>query len=81
MTWQTYDIIIAAPRFNRYGEVVEHSRMTVLLNGVVIHNNVILSSATPGGITDDKRVARGKLMLQDHGNPVSFRNIWIMPLE
>lgn len=81
LEWQTYDIIFRAPRFNRYGEISEDSRMTLIHNGIVVHNNVILPSVTPGGITDNRRPARGPLMLQDHLNPVSFRNVWVMPLD
>ena len=80
LEWQTYDIILRAPRFNAYGEVSENGRMTVIHNGTVIHNNLDLPSVTPGGITGNKRVAKGPLMLQDHGNPVSFRNIWVEEL-
>lgn len=78
--WQTYDIIFRAPRFNQYGEIAEDGRITLLQNGIVVHNNFILPSVTPGGITENRRVARGPLMLQDHGNAVSFRNVWVMPL-
>ena len=81
MEWQTYDIILRAPRFNKYGEVSENGRMTVIQNGIVVHNNVELVHVTPGNIFNDKRPARGPLMLQDHGNPVSFRNVWVMPLD
>jgi len=81
MEWQTYDIILRAARFNQYGEVCENGRMTVIHNGIVVHNNVELPHVTPGGITDNKRVDRGPLMLQDHGDPVSFRNIWVMHLD
>ena len=81
LEWQTYDIIFRAPRFNQYGEIKENPRMTVIQNGLVVHNNFVLPSVTPGGITDNKRVERGPLMLQDHGNPVSFRNVWVMPLD
>jgi hypothetical protein len=81
LEWQTYDIIFRAPRFNQYGEIRENPRMTVIQNGLVVHNNFELPSVTPGGITDNKRVERGPLMLQDHGNPVSFRNVWVMPLD
>ena len=78
--WQTYDIIFRAPRFNQYGERAEDGRITLLQNGIVVHNNFILPSVTPGGITENRRVAKGPLMLQDHGNAVSFRNVWVMPL-
>ena len=74
--WQTYDIIFRAPRFNQYGEIAEDGRITLLQNGIVVHNNFILPSVTPGGITENRRVAKGPLMLQDHGNAVSFRNVW-----
>ena len=78
--WQTYDIIFRAPRFNQYGEIAEDGRITLLQNGIVVHNNFILPSVTPGGITENRRVAKGPLMLQDHGNAFSFRNVWVMPL-
>lgn len=81
LEWQTYDIIFKAARMNKYGEVAESPRLTLLHNGIVVHNNIEIPSVTPGGITNDRRVARGPLMLQDHGNAVSFRNIWVMPLE
>ena len=81
MEWQTYDIILRAARFNQYGEISENARMTVIHNGIVVHNNVELASVTPGGITNNKRVSCGPLMLQDHGDPVSFRNIWVMHLN
>ena len=74
--WQTYDIYIYAPRFNENGDIIEDGRLTLLLNGIVVQNNVILHSHTPGGMTD-YRVAEGPLMLQDHsGDRVRYRNIW-----
>lgn len=76
LEWQTYDIMIRAARFNEKGEMTEAARLTVLQNGIMIQNNIILHRATPGGVTDHT-VAEGPLMLQDHGNPVKFRNIWI----
>lgn len=81
MEWQTYDIILRTARFNLYGEVCEDARLTLIHNGTVVHNNAVLRTVTPGGITDNKRVARGPLMLQDHGDAVSFRNIWVMHLD
>lgn len=74
--WQTYDIYFRAPRFNDKNEVTEDGRMTVIFNGICVHNNVVLPSVTPGGVTNDQRVSEGPLMLQFHGDPVRFRNVW-----
>ncbi len=73
--WQTYDIYFRAARFNENNEKIEDARLTVIFNGQCIHNNVVLPHNTPGGITDQE-VSEGPLMLQDHGNPVRFRNVW-----
>lgn len=78
--WQTYDIYFVAPKFNDDGEVVEDARMTVIFNGICVHNNIVLKSCTPGSITG-KRVAEGPLLLQDHGNRVRFRNVYIEKLN
>ena len=61
------------------GEIEENARVTVLQNGSVIQNNVQIQGST-GGATDDDAAAPGSLRLQDHGNPVKYRNIWIAPL-
>jgi hypothetical protein len=71
--WQTYDIIYTAPRFNIDSLVVAPGRVTVLHNGVLVQNNVELKRRTPHG--------KGPLMLQDHSDLVSFRNIWIRELD
>jgi hypothetical protein len=79
--WQTYDIIYTAPRFNADGHLVSPGRLTVLHNGVVIQNNVEIRGTTEyRGLP--KNLAHGKapLLLQDHENPVSYRNIWIREL-
>lgn len=79
LAWQTYDVIFRAPRLNDDGEIVENTRLTVLQNGLVILNNVILAGTTGANI--DSSVAEpGPLLLQDHGNLVKFRNIWAVPL-
>ena len=79
MQWQTYDITFQAPRFDSAGERIRDVRMTVIHNGVKIHDNVEVSKATkaaPGGDVTQ----RGGIYLQDHGNPVQYRNIWLVEL-
>lgn len=71
--WQTYDIVYQAPRFNQDSICVASGRVTVLHNGVLIQNNVEINSKAPHG--------KAPLLLQDHSDLVSFRNIWIRPLD
>ena len=78
--WQTYAIILKAAKLNEDGSIKEHAVMTVIHNGQVIHNNFTLPSHTPGALKGCV-VERGPLLLQDHACPVSFRNIWIQPLD
>jgi hypothetical protein len=80
--WQTYDIIFMAPRFNDNGTLFAPATITLLHNGVLVLNHVILQGATeyiglPKYIAHD---LKQPLLLQDHGNPVSFRNIWAREL-
>lgn len=77
--WQTYDITFHPAKFDDTGKKTENARITVLHNGIVIHDNVELDSPTPGGVSD-KDAPTGPLLLQHHGNPVQFRNIWLQPL-
>ncbi len=79
LEWQTYDAIFRAARVSESGEVEDNARVTVLQNGIVIQNNVQIQGAT-GGATDGDAAEPGPLRLQDHGNPVKYRNIWIAPL-
>lgn len=79
--WQTYDIIWTAPRFNAEGILISKARVTVLHNGVLVQNNVELDGPTEYiGLPKYKAHGAGPIVLQDHGDPVSFRNIWIRPL-
>lgn len=79
LEWQTYDIYLRAPRYNEKGEMTECARATIIQNGICVQNNIMLHQATPGGITEGP-VKEGPLMLQDHTNPVSFRNVWVETL-
>lgn len=78
--WQTYDIDFTAPKFDDSGQKVENARITVVHNGVLIHDDVELPNCTAGGVSDQE-VAEGVLMLQDHGDRVRFRNIWFLPSD
>ena len=80
--WQVYDIIYMAPRFSENGRVAVPARITVLHNGVLIQNNVEIWGTTEY-IGSPRLVVHGAkepLSLQDHGNLVSYRNIWIREL-
>ncbi len=79
--WQTYDIFYTAPRFNADGIRVAPGRVTVVQNGVLIQHNVEIQGTTEYiGLPKNMAHEKGPLELQDHGNPVSFRNIWIREL-
>ncbi|PZX57090.1 uncharacterized protein DUF1080 [Algoriphagus ratkowskyi] len=80
--WNYYDIIFKAPRFNKDGILTSPATVTLLMNGVVVQNNVILQGPTEYiGIPHYKAHAEKlPIKLQDHGNPVKFRNIWVREL-
>ena len=79
--WQVYDIIFDAPVFNDEGMKVRSGYLTVILNGVLLQNHVEIKGTTEY-IGWPKNFAHGKapLKLQDHDNPMSFRNIWVREL-
>jgi hypothetical protein len=80
--WQSYDIIFRQPRFDDQGELIKPATLTVLHNGVLIQDHESLLG--PSNWISHDQYTKGStaapLSLQDHGNPVSFRNIWIRPL-
>ncbi len=81
--WQTYDIFFRAPRFDEQGTLTAPARATVVHNGIVVHLDEALL-----GPTSHRALAKyqphaptGPIRLQDHGDPVRFRNIWVRPLQ
>jgi type 1 glutamine amidotransferase len=77
--WQTYDIVFRAPRLKSDGSVAKPAEVTVEQNGILIHDRVRIPGPTGGGA--EGNVARAPLKLQDHGNPVRYRNIWLVELK
>lgn len=81
--WQAYDIIFTAPRFAADGKVEKPAIITALRNGVVVQNHeAYMGPSGHKNLTsyDKTKAVKGPIKLQDHGNPMRFRNIWIRPL-
>lgn len=77
--WQTYDIVFTAPRFDKDGKKTANARLTVLHNGVLVQNNAEVTGPTGGG--KEEAPTPGPLVLQDHGNLVQYRNVWVRRLD
>ncbi len=80
--WQTYDIIYTAPRFDAEGKVLSPVHLTVFHNGVLVQNNVDLVGPTSWlqRAPYEPHPEKTPIALQDHGNPVRYRNIWVREL-
>ena len=79
--WNNYDIIYTAPRFRKNGSVEKAGTVTVLHNGVIVQNHFEIQGTTEYiGTPINKAHGKAPLELQDHGNLVSYRNIWIREL-
>ena len=79
LQWQTYDVTFHKARV-KDGKVEKKARVTVIQNGIKIIDDAEISP-TPGGIGAINEGDDGPLLLQDHGNAVQYRNIWLKPLE
>lgn len=77
--WQTYDIVFRAAKFDASGKKTANARATVFHNGVLIQDNVEIDGTT-GSAPNKESAEPGFIYLQDHGNPVKYRNIWVRPI-
>lgn len=79
LSWQTYDIDFRMAEFDNSGEKTAPAIVTIRHNGVLIHDAYVLPPVPPGReASQSKEGQRGPIFLQDHGNPVRFRNIWVV---
>lgn len=79
--WQTYDIFFTAPRFNTDGILVAPGRVTVIQNGILVQHNVEIRGTTEYiGLPKNEAHGKAPLRLQDHGDLVSYRNVWVREL-
>ena len=81
--WQSYDIVFVAPRFDSNGKLAAPARATVFHNGVLVHHDQEFLGATAHRALPkyEAHAPKGRIRLQDHGDPVRFRNVWVRPLE
>ncbi len=77
LSWQTYDIDFTAAKYDDTGKKTTDARLTVKHNGVVIHNNVAAPKSTTAAPVNEGPEP-GPIYLQDHGNPIRFKNIWVV---
>jgi hypothetical protein len=81
--WNLYDIVFTAPRFGEDGSLQSPAYLTLIHNGVLLHNHFELTGSTEWNraASYEPHAAKLPIMLQDHGNPVRFRNIWLRELK
>lgn len=79
LEWQAYDIFFRAPRHDADGKKSENARVTVFQNGILVQNNTDVPHPTASPDAPEATEA-GPFKLQDHGNPIQYRNLWIKSL-
>ncbi len=80
LSWQTYDIDFTAARYDKAGKKIRNARLTVKLNGVTVQDDIEVPQATRAAPLKEAD-SPGPVYLQDHGNQVRFRNIWVLPRD
>jgi hypothetical protein len=76
LSWQTYDIEFTAPRWDEQGKKLKNAVVTVLHNGVIVHDKIEMKSKTGNGKPEAPTPA--PIYLQNHGSPVYYRNVWVV---
>lgn len=80
--WNAYDVVFRAPRFKADGSLESPARLTVLFNGVLVQDDIeLLGTTAHKARASYSPHGPGPIRLQDHGDPIQFRNIWVRPLE
>jgi hypothetical protein len=80
LQYQTYDITFKSAKLDGSGKKTADARITVVHNGITIHDDVALSGPTPGGVSGEDG-KQGPLLFQDHSDKVEWRNVWVKPLD
>jgi hypothetical protein len=79
LAWQTYDIEFTPAAFNSEGNKAKNGRVTILHNGVKIHDDVEFPKECPGG--QKEAATPGPFQFQNHGDPVVFNNVWVVEVK
>lgn len=79
LAWQTYDVDFTSAKFDSAGTLTSPAKITVMLNGVVVHKDQELPKTTAAAPVKKITPEPGPLFLQHHNNPISYRNVWIVP--
>jgi hypothetical protein len=79
LVWQTYDIEFTPAEFGGDGKKAKPARATIFHNGVKVHDNIELKGPTGGGQPETKEP--GPFQFQDHGDPLVYRNVWVVPAK